>query len=455
MKRRILSPLAFNFALALFVALFVWSSALGQSAVSMVVSAHHQVPVVVSLDFPTGITTTVPVQITVWLDIESTVSLTGSEVISTNVVLGAEVVSEQIEASVDVQSAVDSQATVVVSASAPSAAVQSALPATARQNANLRECPNTSCDIVGFARAGQELAVVGQSEDQEWYQLSGGEWIAAFLVDNAPVPLPVVTSTSEITPTVTPSPVPSQESPAPGPGISVTEPIPACGTNENLDGEVNHAQPEAYKVAVYINVRGWWWTKPYRDTPLTSIRSDGTWTTDITTGGEDPLADQIAAFLVPDGYYPPVVSREQVLPQDLYDSAVDYILLQRPCLESTPSPIPTLSDDPPPPSTQITVTAAGGEASGEVGPASVCNPNYKVALYAKTDKWYVQPFGDSRRDIAINEDCTWRSSTHAWNELVAFLVPVAYDPPEEILEPSCPPLEPGVASGILAAACFP
>jgi hypothetical protein len=44
----------------------------------------------------------------------------------------------------------------------------------------------------------------------------------------------------------------------------------------------------------------------------------------------------------------------------------------------------------PPPWT--TVTASWDQVSGKVGPPSFCNANYEIALYAKTDIWYVQPY---------------------------------------------------------------
>jgi hypothetical protein len=116
-----------------------------------------------------------------------------------------------------------------------------------------------------------------------------------------------------------------------------------------------------------------------------------------------------------------------------------------------------LKNHPPP---WITVTAAGYQAWGQVGPSSFCNSNYKVALYAyiKGDIWYVQPYDDSRRDIPINPDCTWQSPTRAWDQLAAHLVPAGYDHPAIIPRPSpCPPppLDPATNPNVLAASCYP
>ncbi len=104
--------------------------------------------------------------------------------------------------------------------------------------------------------------------------------------------------------------------------------VPPYGSFDNLQGRVGCAIPADYQVAVYIYVSGWW-TKPYWAQPLTPIRSDGTWTTDITTGGTDQLATRIAAFLVPNGYNPPLMSGGQTLPTELFDNAVAYVMVDR------------------------------------------------------------------------------------------------------------------------------
>jgi hypothetical protein len=103
----------------------------------------------------------------------------------------------------------------------------------------------------------------------------------------------------------------------------------------------------------------------------------------------------------------------------------------------------------------VTITASGNQAWGEVGPPSFCNSNYKVALYALTDMWYVQPFEDSP-NVQIKPDCTWRSFTHKWDEIAAHLVPVSYSHPITIGRPTppCPPLDPATNPNILAASCY-
>jgi exo-beta-1,3-glucanase (GH17 family) len=108
--------------------------------------------------------------------------------------------------------------------------------------------------------------------------------------------------------------------PVGGPGIPSIEftYVPPYGSTGNLRGQVWHVLPTDYKVAVYIKVNSGWWTKPYWNDPLTDIALDGSWVCDITTGGIDPQATEIAAFLVPNGFDPPGRSGESTLPSELY-----------------------------------------------------------------------------------------------------------------------------------------
>jgi hypothetical protein len=108
-----------------------------------------------------------------------------------------------------------------------------------------------------------------------------------------------------------------------GPGTPSIEftTVPPYGSFDDLKGQIWHVQPSAYRVAVYIYVGGWW-TKPTFANPLTAIFPDGSWTCDITTGGSDQNATQIAAFLVAATYSPPAMSGQQQLPASLYSDSV-------------------------------------------------------------------------------------------------------------------------------------
>ena len=72
--------------------------------------------------------------------------------------------------------------------------------------------------------------------------------------------------------------------------------VPPYGSSYNLIGRSRNADPDSYKVAVYILVGAGWWTKPTFAEPLTSIDADSIWITDITTGGNDPYATKIHTF---------------------------------------------------------------------------------------------------------------------------------------------------------------
>lgn len=148
------------------------------------------------------------------------------------------------------------------------------------------------------------------------------------------IPVPTATSTSTVTPTRAPTPTLTPSPTATwlklwlpllvknwcSPAIKFTH-VPPYGSFEDLQGQVRCVEPAEYKVAVYIFVSGWW-NKPTWAWPLTTIREDGSWTCDITTGGIDQLATKIIAFLVPNGYNPPLMSGGQTLPSELYENAV-------------------------------------------------------------------------------------------------------------------------------------
>jgi exo-beta-1,3-glucanase (GH17 family) len=115
-----------------------------------------------------------------------------------------------------------------------------------------------------------------------------------------------------------------------GPGEPVIEftHVPAFGSFDDLEGQALHVEPAEYRVAVYIYVGGWW-TKPTFARPLTPIQIDGSWITDITTGGVDQNATRIAAFLLPEGYNPPRMSGGSTLPAELAETAVASVEVSR------------------------------------------------------------------------------------------------------------------------------
>jgi len=113
----------------------------------------------------------------------------------------------------------------------------------------------------------------------------------------------------------------------PAPSITFTH-VPTWGGFDDLEGQVQYVSPSEYQVAVYIHVSGWW-TKPYWNSPLTPIQSAGNWTCDVTTGGIDQHATEIAAFLVPNGYDPPLMAGDQALPAGLFENAIAQVTVER------------------------------------------------------------------------------------------------------------------------------
>ena len=82
----------------------------------------------------------------------------------------------------------------------------------------------------------------------------------------------------------------------------------------HLQGQVWHVLPADYRMVVYIQVAGNWWIKPYSDDRRkTSIRCDGSFSVNITTGGNDQDASSILAYLIPATYEPPIQLNMTVL----------------------------------------------------------------------------------------------------------------------------------------------
>lgn len=115
-----------------------------------------------------------------------------------------------------------------------------------------------------------------------------------------------------------------------GPGepeIEITH-LPPKGSDENLKGRVLHVDPDEYKIIVYIQAWVGWWTKPYFNSPYTELDKKGKFETDITTGGVDSSASQIAVFLIPYEYNAPAVGGGNI-PEEVYAHAVAYVILKR------------------------------------------------------------------------------------------------------------------------------
>ena len=117
---------------------------------------------------------------------------------------------------------------------------------------------------------------------------------------------------------------------AAAPAIVITN-LPSYGSSASLTGEVLEVDPATHQVAVFIYVPGaGWYSKPYCAAPLTSIRGDGSWTTDITTGGNDALATRVAALVVSTNFNQPCVSGLSFLPTNVFAQALCSAVVTRP-----------------------------------------------------------------------------------------------------------------------------
>ncbi len=105
--------------------------------------------------------------------------------------------------------------------------------------------------------------------------------------------------------------------------------VPPYGSTDYLLGQAWHVKPSEYNVAVYIKVGSGWWTKPYLNSPLTLIGLDGSWTCNIVTGGVDQEATQIAAYLLPAEYDPPLMTGGSTLPDTLEMNSVAKVTVTR------------------------------------------------------------------------------------------------------------------------------
>lgn len=119
-----------------------------------------------------------------------------------------------------------------------------------------------------------------------------------------------------------------QDGPITGPPTVTVTFLPPVGSFDDLRGRVTGVVTSDHRVAVYINVGGWW-NKPTWAAPLTPIGANGQWTCDITTGGQDQLATHVAAFLVPRGTTVPQLAGEANLPASLWEQAVAHYIVLR------------------------------------------------------------------------------------------------------------------------------
>ena len=98
--------------------------------------------------------------------------------------------------------------------------------------------------------------------------------------------------------------------------------VPPYGSYDDLEGRVVCEYPgycTNYAVVVYIYVPCYGWVnKPTWDRPRTPIKPDCSWTCDTYICCNDHRATKIIAFLVPKGYWPPILEGAPCIPSELY-----------------------------------------------------------------------------------------------------------------------------------------
>jgi len=114
----------------------------------------------------------------------------------------------------------------------------------------------------------------------------------------------------------------------PTPTIELTY-LPPLGGFLPLKGVARSISPTEHRVCVYIRVDGAWWTKPFVDHPTSTIEPDGSFAVEITTGGVDETATEIAVFLVPASYGPPIRRGEPELPPEVFTAALAHVAVRR------------------------------------------------------------------------------------------------------------------------------
>jgi exo-beta-1,3-glucanase (GH17 family) len=116
----------------------------------------------------------------------------------------------------------------------------------------------------------------------------------------------------------------------PGTPALVYANVPPIGSDDLLEGVAAHVNPLLHRVVTYIRVGGGWWVKPSVAEPFGELGCDGSWATDIVTGGNDAQADRIETFLMPAGATPTIVLGVGALPAHLYAEAVATAAVDRP-----------------------------------------------------------------------------------------------------------------------------
>ncbi len=190
-----------------------------------------------------------------------------------------------------------------------------------------------------------------------------------------------------------------------------------------VQGRVDNVDASQAGVVLYA-LTDKWYAQPFQLDPFTAICSDGSWSNTTAPW------NRILALLV-DGSYVPVLPTQQH--PSLDSGVLAWDEFPNKCLGTgfigDPAELPTI---------QIT-SALPSRISGIAD--NIDNGVIRVVLWARTNKWYVQPFTNNKF-TSICLDGSWSNFTHPWNTIVALLVDPTYMPPNT--QTSHPANAPGV-----------
>ncbi len=142
----------------------------------------------------------------------------------------------------------------------PPTATPAAQPATVAVQANLRASPNLDAEIVGAAQVNDQIRIVGQTADAQWFLMDNNAWIFAQLVGTPPAGVPVVDPAAVaapqavLLPTATPI---GQEPPTPEAVVEAAPPaestVAACADARSVISSPSEGQTVSGVISVAGN----------------------------------------------------------------------------------------------------------------------------------------------------------------------------------------------------------
>ena len=104
------------------------------------------------------------------------------------------------------------------------------------------------------------------------------------------------------------------------PSIEITS-LPQNKT-ERIKGRASHVYP-TYQVALYLKVSERFYSKPFYTKNYADVRSDGTFSSLLFTGGNDENFSEVYCFLYdPQSYQAPITAGNAKLPDELFINSV-------------------------------------------------------------------------------------------------------------------------------------